>query len=226
MGTPSTNQTVCQVNSSTSQAIQSMIATAPTNNSAQNTNFLSKDQNTTIDIVNNLNPNYTMGLDKPYIILYNTTSTVQVAASSKPSRKTNGVSIAANLNSVPSGDYKLQTDIGFSKSKKRILADEAQTEDLPDYFTVSYEPPVKFFVGSDAEIAAEYKKITKDSNDNELNSRYIVAIVLSIFGFIMIVGGFCWFWKHQGRNRQKIATEYQKPGDIIASPLSTLKTEN
>ena len=225
LGTPTTNQTKCQANSSSTQAIQSKIETAPTNNSAKNTNFLSKDQNTTIDIVNNLNPNYTMGLDKPYIVLSNTISTVEVSASSKPSRKTNGVSITANLNTVPSGDYKIQTDIGFSKNKKRILAAGAQTEELPDYFTISYEPPVKFFVGTDAEIAAEYKKITENSNNNELNSGDIVAIVFSILGFIIIVGGFCWFWKHRGRKGQKRTTDYQTPGDIMASPLSTVKTE-
>ena len=70
----------------------------------------------------------------------------------------------ASLSSLPTGNYKIQVDIGFTKTKKRVLADATQDENLPDYFTVSYDPPVNFFVGSDKEIESEYTKITQSSS--------------------------------------------------------------
>lgn len=223
-GIPSINQTICQANSSSTQELQAKIATDTSNNSAQNTNFLSKDQNTTIELVNNLNTNYTMGLDKPYIVLSDTKNSIQVSATSKPSRKTtNGASITASLGSIPTGNYKIQMDVGFTKTKKRLLADTTQEDNLPDYFMVSYDPPVNFFVGSDKDIETEYAKITNGSKPYNLSVGEIIGIVFSIFGFLTIVGIAIWLWERSGRIKEKRSKDYNAPDQIFTSPIHTEK---
>ena len=187
---PSSNQSICvQTNVPADQynkTVQSkIIANSSDNNSAANTAFLSKDQNTSIDITNNYNSNYQIGLDKSYITFTSKDQNVQVPATTKPSRKTNTVSVLANLNSLPSSNYKVQIDVGFTKNKNRILQNETDNENLPDYFTVIYQPPQQFFVGTDKEIWAEIIKINEPSK-KEMSQDSIFAIVFTIFGFLVV----------------------------------------
>ena len=194
--------------SEANKTIQAQIATATDSNLTTNsTLFLSKTQNTTIDLVNNVNPNYTIGLDKPYIVFTNDSnpqSQIKVAATAKPTRKTTTTSISVGLSNLPSGNYAVKCDVSFSKStstSKNMRILEVSGEDLPDYFTVEYFPKMKFYVGSEQEIQSEYQKVvaqekaqeeiestTKNTQTENLTWREILIIILSIFGSVLMAG--------------------------------------
>ena len=192
---------------------QSKILTDSSNQSTKNTNFLSKDQNTSIEFVNGLSSNYQMGLANDSIVFTSKDSNITVKAQQKPGRKTNSISIVASLITLPSSSYSLKIDLGFSKTKHRNLQ-ESENETLPDYFTLSYKPPVSFFVGTDEQISQEKKRLQEGSIIKELTKDDIIAIVFSIFGFILLVCLIYWIWKlttKNSKNKKEIkAAVYQE----------------
>lgn len=198
--------------------LQSKILTDSSNQSTQNTNFLSKDQNTSIEIVNGLSANYEMGLANDSILFTSKESNITVKAQQKPGRKTNSISIVANLKALPSSSYSVKIDLGFSKTKRRNLQ-ENETETLPDYFSLSYKPPVSFFVGTDEQISQEQKRLQEGSIMKELTKDDIIAIVFSIFGFILLVCLASCIWKlatkNSVQNKKEIkAAVYQEAHSI------------
>lgn len=139
-----------------------------------------------------------------------------VDAEQTASSQSNSISIVANLSSISSSIYTMKVDLGFSKSKRRILSTRTA-----NYFVVRWSS-ITFFIGNDAEIVHEKsgnqsnqtneisneksgnqsnktkeigdEKSGNQTNKKELTNEDIFEIVFIIFGFFILLGLFCCFW--------------------------------
>ena len=133
---------------------------------------------------------------------------LQVPATTKAGPKRNSKSFVPVLVNIPSGSYKLSMNITFTKNQRRILdSSTSDSQNLPNNFVISYNPDINFFIGSDEEIA---NKISIYNNSAQSSSglsekEIILAIVFSIFGFVLLIilGVYCWRKENSKKNQKK-----------------------
>ena len=171
--------------------IKSKIKTKLSNDSTnQSMGYLSKDKDTPIVIENTYDTSYQMFLDKTYIVFSNNEKNFSVDAGLIAGNQSNTIYILANLSSIPSASYTMLADLSFLKLIRRILQNGTE-----NYFVISYQSEITFFIGTDAEIA-NAKKVNQNngnetSSNEDISKETIFEIVFPILGFFILVGLFC-----------------------------------
>ena len=208
------------------KTVQSKITTVVSNDSkTANMEYLSKEQDSPIVIANNYDSSYHMVLDKNYIVFSVNGKNYSVAARQMAGNQSNSINILANLSSIPSSIYTMKVDLGFSKTSRRAL----QSGTLADYFVISYESPIPFFVGTNSEIWDQQNP--SQNTEKEISKEDIFAIVFTIFGFCVLVGVICCVWqkmkaKKEIEKKEKLPMSPENDkrplagGDVMFSPLN------
>ena len=201
---PSSNKLSCVIltNLTQNQSNQTIQSKLSTNSTTQvgDTCLVSKTNATPITVTNNFDSTRSIDLAQPTVTLVSSKTSTKVPA--KTTKKGAVLSIFAQLDTVSTDTYTISVDLAVKKSK-RILADNtsSSSDNLPDYFVISYEPPEKFFIGSDEEIQKQMVVLQNNLNSNKKSHNFMessgendfdtkfLAIFLSVFGFLFIIGG-------------------------------------
>lgn len=156
--------------------------------------LLKKNGNSSIEIYNNYNENYSMTPNKQNIIFISFQDNRRENLNISYKTNKNKLIIYPNIENIKSEKYKIEITLLFHL-KSRLLSDSSGASFIPDSFLLSYSMAT-FYVGNETEISKflyenQENKISIYKNDENSNNYYytffalllLIPIIAAIFYF-------------------------------------------